>query len=88
MNYSIKQNHPIFKSASTVELNGIVYTLPVDTYYNLKYLVEQLDKYGERRGGIRYPEDFPTEWQHAKTIWDDLEPFKKYAMNETYRSGE
>ena len=38
MNYSIKQNHPIFKSASTVELNGIVYTLPVDTYYNLKYL--------------------------------------------------
>ena len=67
MNYSIKQNHPIFKSASTVELNGIVYTLPVDTYYNLKYLVEQLDKYGERRGGIRYPEDFPTEWvKHAQ----------------------
>jgi hypothetical protein len=41
MKYSIKQNHPIFKSASTVELSGIVYTLPVATYSQLKYLVEQ-----------------------------------------------
>ena len=41
MKYSIKQNHPIFKSASTVELDGVVYTLPVATYSQLKYLVEQ-----------------------------------------------
>ena len=41
MKYSIKQNHPIFKSASTVELSGIVYTLPVATYSQLKYLVER-----------------------------------------------
>jgi hypothetical protein len=41
MKYSIKQNHPIFKSASTVELDGIVYTLPVATYNQLKYLVER-----------------------------------------------
>lgn len=41
MNYSIKQNHPVFKSASTVELNGIVYALPIAPYNQLKYLVEQ-----------------------------------------------
>lgn len=41
MKYSIKQNHPIFKSASTVELDGVVYTLPVATYNQLKYLVER-----------------------------------------------
>jgi len=41
MKYSIKQNHPIFKSASTVSLNGVVYTLPVAPYNQLKYLVEQ-----------------------------------------------
>lgn len=39
--YSIKQNHPIFKSASTVELDGVIYTLPVATYNQLKYLVER-----------------------------------------------
>jgi hypothetical protein len=41
MKYSIKQNHPIFKSASTVELGGVIYTLPVATYSQLKYLVER-----------------------------------------------
>lgn len=41
MSYSIKQNHPIFRSGSTVELDGVVYTLPVATYGQLKYLVEQ-----------------------------------------------
>jgi hypothetical protein len=41
MKYSIKQNHPIFKSASTVELDGVIYTLPVAPYSQLKYLVEQ-----------------------------------------------
>lgn len=41
MEYKIKQNHPIFKSASTVVLGGIVYTLPVATYSQLKYLVER-----------------------------------------------
>jgi hypothetical protein len=41
MQYSIKQNHPIFKSASTVVLGGIVYTLPVAPYNQLKHLVEQ-----------------------------------------------
>lgn len=41
MKYSIKQNHPIFKSASTVELSGVIYTLPIATYSQLKYLVEQ-----------------------------------------------
>lgn len=41
MKYSIKQNHPIFKSASTVEIDGVVYTLPVATYSHLKYLVER-----------------------------------------------
>lgn len=41
MTYSIKQNHPIFKSASTVKLDGVVYALPIDTYYNLKYMVER-----------------------------------------------
>lgn len=39
--YSIKQNHPIFKSASTVVLRGVTYTLPVAPYSQLKYLVEQ-----------------------------------------------
>lgn len=41
MKYSIKQNHPIFKSASTVEIDGVTYTLPVATYSQLKYLVER-----------------------------------------------
>ena len=41
MKYSIKQNHPIFKSASTVTIDGITYTLPVATYSQLKYLVER-----------------------------------------------
>lgn len=41
MAYSIKQNHPVFKSASTVELDGVVYTLPVATYSQLKYAVER-----------------------------------------------
>lgn len=41
MTYSIKQNHPIFKSASTVEIDGVVYTLPIATYSQLKYLVER-----------------------------------------------
>lgn len=41
MKYSIKQNHPIFKSASTVQLYGVIYTLPVATYSQLKYLVER-----------------------------------------------
>lgn len=41
MKYSIKQNHPIFKSGSTVELGGVIYTLPVATYSQLKYLVER-----------------------------------------------
>ena len=41
MKYSIKQNHPIFKSASTVELGGVIYALPVATYSELKYLVER-----------------------------------------------
>jgi len=41
MKYSIKQNHPIFRSASTVMLGGVVYTLPVATYSQLKYLVER-----------------------------------------------
>ena len=41
MNYSIKQNHPIFKSASTVVLDGVTYTLPTSTYSQLKYLVER-----------------------------------------------
>lgn len=39
--YSIKQNHPIFKSASTVEIDNVVYTLPVATYSRLKYMVER-----------------------------------------------
>ena len=39
--YSIKQNHPVFKSASTVVIDGITYTLPVATYSQLKYLVER-----------------------------------------------
>lgn len=38
--YSIKQNHPIFKSASTVELDGVVYTLPVAPYSQLKTMVQ------------------------------------------------
>lgn len=41
MKYSIKQNHPVFKSASTVELDGIVYTLPIANYYQLRYVVER-----------------------------------------------
>ena len=41
MKYSIKQNHPIFKSGSTVELDGVKYTLPIATYNQLKYLVER-----------------------------------------------
>ena len=48
MKYSIKQNHPVFKSASTVELGGVVYTLPVATYSHLKYLVEQHLNGGEQ----------------------------------------
>jgi hypothetical protein len=39
--YSIKQNHPIFKSASTVKIDGVVYTLPVETYSKLKYRIER-----------------------------------------------
>lgn len=39
--YSIKQNHPIFKSASTVELGGVVYSLPIEPYNQLKYRVER-----------------------------------------------
>lgn len=41
MKYSIKQNHPIFKDASTVVLDGVTYTLPIATYSQLKYLVER-----------------------------------------------
>lgn len=41
MKYSIKQNHPIFKSASTVVLDNVTYTLPVATYNKLQYLVER-----------------------------------------------
>lgn len=39
--YSIKQNHPIFKSWSTVVLNGITYTLPSAPYNQLDYMVKR-----------------------------------------------
>ena len=41
MKYSIRQNHPVFKSASTVTIDGITYTLPIAPYSQLKYLVER-----------------------------------------------
>jgi len=49
--------------------------------------INELDKFGDIRGGIRYPESFPSEWQHTRSIWEDLEPFKDYALKQTYKHG-
>ncbi len=50
--------------------------------------IQELDKFGKKRGGIRYPEEFPTEWQHTNNIWHDLEPFKSYTLIQTYRHSD
>ena len=40
MQYSIKQNHPIFKSASTVNIDGTIYVFADDSYYRCKVALE------------------------------------------------
>lgn len=40
MRYSIKQNHPIFKSANTVNIDGTIYIFPENSYHSCKVALE------------------------------------------------